>query len=67
MKDWKGCLIQLIFYGSMLVIAFAGSGTLRTICIFLGVIGAIIGLIQHFGGGGNNRDYPDYGDGNGQS
>ena len=65
MNDWKGCILLIVFYGSMLVGIFAESGLLRTICICITIVGVIIGLIGHFGGMKNNRDYPDY-DGDGQ-
>lgn len=54
-------LIVWVFYGAIFVIIFADSGPLRTICIVIGVVGAIVGLIYN---GLGNRDYPDH-DGDG--
>ena len=65
MNDPKGCILLVVFYGSMLVGIFAGSGPLKTICICITIVGVIIGLIGHFGGRTNNRDYSDF-DGDGQ-
>jgi hypothetical protein len=50
-------LIPIIFYGALIVLIFADSGPIRTICIVIGVIGAIVGLIYN---GIGNRDYPDH-------